>query len=178
MSKINIQLTGIGAELVLGRYMPNDNTIFNDWRDFFHYNDLIHEAELISEHVSELLILQDEEVIFKGIIPETKFLPQKSFSPKFYPLAIYLKTECAEYAVYQYEFETDNFDPDKLFFEIQDYDSIFQLGRSYIANMLYDKQKLQLEWASGKRIGEACFICRRNEGNLEPIYDAIKKLEL
>ena len=178
MTKINIQLTGIGAELVLGKYMPKDQTIFNDWQDFYRYNDLIHEAELLSEHVAELLIRQDEEVIFKGIIPETKFQSQKSFMPKLFPLAIYLKTECAEYAVYQCEFEAEDFDPDKLFFETQDYGKLFKVGRSYITNMLYDNQKLQLEWVSGKRIGEACYICRCNEGDLEPIFDAIKRVEL
>ena len=79
MSKIKIQISGVAAELVLGNYMPKDATIFNDWQEFFHFNDMIHETQLLSEHVSEIEIRQDEVEIFKGKIPDTQFQPQKSY---------------------------------------------------------------------------------------------------
>ena len=56
MSKINIQLTGIAAELVLGNYMPKDSTIFNDWMEFYHFNDIIHETQLLTDYISEIEI--------------------------------------------------------------------------------------------------------------------------
>ena len=80
MSKINIQLSGVAAELVLGNYMPKDSTIYNDWLEFYHFNDIIHETQLLSEYISEIEIKQDEVIVFKGKIPDTSFLPVKSLS--------------------------------------------------------------------------------------------------
>src|ERR1035437_2319618 len=107
MSNIKIQLTGVAAELTLGNYMPNDTTIFNNWEDFYHYNDLIHVSQLLPHHISEIEIQQDDKVIIKGKIPKTSYFPQKSFSPVLVHRALYLRTECAEHAVYKCEFETE-----------------------------------------------------------------------
>ena len=77
MSKIKIRITGIAAELALGNYMPKDATIFNDWQEFFHFDDLIHETQLLAEHVTEIEIKQDDVMIFTGKIPDAKFQSQK-----------------------------------------------------------------------------------------------------
>lgn len=176
MSKIKIQLSGVGAELVLGDYMPKDTTIFNDWQEFFHYNDLIHYSQLMMEHVSEIEIKQDDEVVFRGKIPAVCILPQKSYSPALVQRALYLRTECVEQAIYHCEFEADNFDRMKLQFETQDYDFLFKTGKSFLFKMLYDEKELELEWMSGKALGNICLLCRYENGYLIPIYDAIKKL--
>ncbi|MDP4240029.1 MAG: hypothetical protein Q8904_11225 [Bacteroidota bacterium] len=176
MSKINIKLSGVAAELVLGNYMPKDATIFNDWQDFFHFNDLIHETQLLAEHIAEIEIRQDEEMVFKGKIPGSKLQPLKSFSPVLVQRALYLRTECAEQAVYQCEFETDGFDKEKLFFDTQDYDLLFKVGKSFISNVRYDNQSFPLEWVSAQPIGNICLLCRCDAGYLVPVYDAIKKV--
>jgi hypothetical protein len=176
MSKIKIQISGVGAELVLGNYMPGDETIYNDWQEFFHFNDVIHESQLLSEHVSEIEIKQDELEIFKGKITDTQFQPQKSFSPVLVQLALYLRTECVEQSVFQCEFETENFDKNKLCFETQDYDLLFKVGRLFITGMVYDELPLSLEWVSAHPIGNICLLCRYENGHLVPVYDAIKKL--
>ena len=176
MSKINIQISGVGAELVLGNYMPKDATIFNDWLEFYHFNDLIHETQLLADYVSEIVINQDEVEIFRGKIPATIFMPQKSYSPVLVQHALYLRTECAERAVYECTFETENFDKNKLFFETQDYDLLFKVGKSFISGMLYDHQPFTLEWVSAHPIGDLCLLCRCENGYLVPVYDAVKKL--
>lgn len=176
MSKIRIQISGVGVELVLGNYMPKDATIFNDWQEFYHFNDIIHETQMLAEHVSEIMIMQDEEIVFKGKIPSIKFIPQKSFSPVLVHQALYLRTECAERAEYQCEFETDDFDKNKLFFETQDYDLLFKVGKSFITNVLYDHKSFPLEWVSAHPVGDICLLCRFENGYLVPVYDAVKKL--
>ena len=173
---IQLQLKGISAELTLGNYMPKDTTIFNNWEDFFHYNDLIHNSQLLMEHISEIEIKQDNEVIFTGKIPATSIQPQKSSSPAFENNALYLRTECAEEAIYQCSFETENFDKMKLVFETQDYDSIFKVSNSFLTKVLYDKNILDLEWKSAKPIGNICVLCRFENGYLTPIYDAVNKV--
>jgi len=176
MSKIKIQLSGVGAELVLGNYMPKDTTIFIDWQEFFHYNNLIHCSQLMMEHVSEIEIMQDEDVIFRGKIPAVSILPQKSYSPVLEHRALYLRTECVEQAIYHCEFETDNFERMKLKFETQDYDLLFKTGKSFLSKMLYDGKELELEWFSGNALGNICLLCRYEDGYLIPIFDAVKKL--
>lgn len=176
MSKIKIRITGIGAELALGNYMPRDATIFNDWQEFFHFDDLIHETQLLTEYVAEIEIRQDDVVVFTGKIPDTKFQSQKSYSPVLVPQALYLRTECAEQAVYQCEFEMDDFDKNKLFFETQDYDLLFKVGKSFVIQVLYDHQPFPLEWISGKPVGNICLLCRFQDGYLVPVYDALKKM--
>lgn len=178
MSKINIKLSGIGAELVLGNYMPKDSTIFNDWQEFYHFNDLIHETQMLSEHVSEIEVRQDEEIVFKGRIPGTSFLPQKSISPVLVQGALYLRTECAEQTVFQCEFPTENFDKSRLLFETQDHDLLFRVGKSFITKVVYDEQSFPLEWVSAKPIGNICILCRFDNGYLVPVYDAVKKIGL
>jgi len=176
MSKIKIRITGIAAELALGNYMPKDATIFNDWQEFFHFDDLIHETQLLAEHVTEIEIKQDDVMIFTGKIPDAKFQSQKSYSPVLVPQALYLRTECAEQAVYQCEFEMDDFDKNKLFFETQDYDLLFKVGKSFVTQILYDHQPFPLEWVSGKPVGNICLLCRFQDGYLVPVYDAVKKV--
>ena len=176
MSKINIQISGVSAELVLGNYMPKDSTIYNDWMEFFHFNDLIHETQLLTGYVTEIEIKQDDIIMFKGKSPTSKFLPINSYSPVLVHHALYLRTECAENAVYQCEFDTDHFDKNKLFFETQDYDLLFKVGNSFICNVLYDHIQLPLEWISGHTIGDICLLCRFEDGYLIPVYDAIKKI--
>lgn len=176
MSKINIQISGVGAELVLGNYMPKDATIFNDWQEFYHFNDLIHETQLMAGYVSEIVIKQDDVVLFQGKIPDTKFFPRKSFSPVLVPQALYLRTECAEQAVYKCEFEMENFNKNNLFFETQDYDLLFKVGKSFIVGVLYERQTFPLEWVSAHPLGDICLLCRCENGYLVPVYDAVKKV--
>ena len=178
MSKIKIQISGVGAELVLGSYMPGDATIFNDWQEFYHFNDLIHETQLLVEYVSEIEIKVDDLVLFRGKIPDTKFIPQKSCSPLMIEQGIYLRTECAENAVYQSEFEIESFDKNKLFFETQDYDLLFKVGNAFISHLIYDQVSYPLEWVSAHPIGDICLLCRFDNGYLVPFYDAVKKLKL
>lgn len=176
MSKINIQLTGVAAELALGNYMPKDATIFNNWEDFYHYNDLIHCSQLLTEHITEIQIKQDDQLIFTGQIPESQIKQQKSSSPVLEHRALYLRTECVEQAVYQCEFEVDSFDKMKLFFKTQDYDLLFKVGKSFLTEITYNDQKLTLEWAKGKPVGNICLLCRFENGYLVPLYDAVNKL--
>jgi len=175
MSNINITLSGVSAELVLGNYMPKDATIFNDWQEFYHFNDLIHETQLLADYVSEIVIKQDDAIVFQGKIPGMKFIPQKSFSPVLVQHALYLRTECAEHAVYECTFEMADFDKNKLFFETQDYDLLFKVGKSFITGLLYDQQPYPLEWVSAKPAGDLCLLCRCENGFLVPVYDAVKK---
>ncbi len=177
MSKIQIQLTGVAAELTLGNYMPKDATIFNNWEDFYHYNDLIHVSQLLVEHISEIKIMENEEVVFTGKIPIAHILQQKSTAPVLVERSVYLRTECAEQAVYRCEFETNDFNKMKLKFETQDYDLLFKVGKSYLSKVLYDNQELDLEWISGKPLGNICLLCRFENGFLVPLYDAVKKLQ-
>jgi len=177
MPQINIQLTGVAAELTLGNYMPTDPTIMNNWEDFYHYNDLIHVSQLITEHISEIQIKQDDKVIFTGLIPSNHINAQKSVSPIFVQRALYLRTECAEQAVYECSFETENFDRNKLFFETQDYDLLFKVGKSFLSKIIYDGKKHNIEWVSGKPVGNICLLCRFENGYLVPLFDAINKIE-
>ena len=176
MSKIKIQLTGVAAELVLGSYMPKDATIFNNWEEFFHYNDLIHVSQLLMEHISEIEIKQDDVVIFTGKIPNAHTVAQKSTSPVLVNKALYLRTECAEQAVYLCEFEADGFDKTKLNLETQDYDMLFKVGKSFLAKVTYEGKALPLEWVSAKPAGNICVLCRFETGYLIPVYDAVNKL--
>jgi len=176
MSRITIQLTGVAAELVLGSYMPKDATIFNNWEEFFHYNDLIHVSELLVEHISKIEIMLDDAVIFSGLIPSSQIRQQKSECPVLVDKGLYLRTECAEQAVYKCEFDTDDFDKRKLFFETQDYDLLFKVGSSYLAKIVYENKEISLEWVTGKPVGNICLLCRFENGYLVPIYDAVNKL--
>jgi len=176
MAKIHIQLTGVAAELTLGNYMPKDATIFNNWEDFYHFNDLVHCSQLLVEHISEIQITQDEQVIFTGKIPVAQFHAQKSFSPILLNRALYLRTECAEQAVYNCSFEVDKFDKMKLIFETQDYDMLFKVGQAFLSKILYDGKELELEWISGEPLGNICLLCRFENGYLVPIYDAVNNL--
>ncbi len=176
MTKIKILLTGVAAELVLGTYMPKDATIFNNWEEFYHFNNLIHESQLLMEHITEIKIQQDEEVIFTGKIPATNIVAQKSSSPVLVQQALYLRTECAEQAVYRCEFEAENFEKKNLFFETQDYGFLFKVGSSFLAKVIYKGTELEPEWISGKPVGNICVLCRNANGYLVPIYDAINRL--
>ena len=176
MSTIQIKLTGVAAELSLGNYMPKDATIFNNWEDFYHFNDLIHVSQLLAEHISEIQIRCDGEVIFTGQIPESQLIPQKSFTPALQQNSLYLRTECAEQAVYKCEFEVDNFDKMKLFFETQDYDLLFKVGKSFLTKIIYTEKELTLDWESAKPIGNICVLCRAENGYLIPVYDAVNKI--
>jgi hypothetical protein len=176
MSKISIQLTGVAAELTLGNYMPKDTTIFKNWEDFYHYNDLIHESQLLAEHISEVQISRDGEVIFTGQISPAHIRPQKSISPVLQHRALYLRTECAEQAVYRCEFEAGDFDKNKLGFETQDYDMLFKVGNSFLSKVLYDGREVSAEWISGKPVGNICLLCRFENGYLVPLYDAVNKI--
>jgi len=177
MSKITIQLSGVAAELALGNYMPSDPTIMNNWEDFYHYNDLIHASQLLTDYISEIQIKKDDEVIFTGKIPTAHIRQQKSILPVLEQRALYLRTECAEQAVYQCVFETDNFDKKELYFDTQDYDQLFKIGKSFLSKVLYAENELNLEWISAKPVGNICVLCRFENGYLVPLYDAINKVE-
>lgn len=172
---IEIQIKGIAAELTLGNYMPTDSSIFNNWEDFYHYNDLIHQSQLMMEHVAEIQIKQDGEVVFTGKIPAVYIHAQKSFSPVMENRALYLRTECVEEAIFHCQFEIENFDKKKLRFETQDYDALFKVGQSFLSKMKYDDNVLNLEWKSAKPIGNICVLCRFENGYFVPVYDAVNK---
>lgn len=174
--KIKLEIKGVGAELALGNYMPKDPTIYNDWQEFYHYDDLIHESQLLSDYVSEIVIWKDDKEFFKGKIPANQFKTQKSFSPAMEQDLLYLRTECAENAVFSAEFETTEFDKNKLFFETQDYDLLFKVGKSFITNIIYENRKIDLEWKSATPVGNICLLCKFNAGYLVPVYDAINKV--
>lgn len=176
MQKITIQLTGVAAELALGNYMPKDATIFNNWEDFYHFNDLIHVSQLLTDHISEIQISCDGEVVFSGQISPAHIRPQKSISPVLQHRALYLRTECAEQAVYRCEFETESFDKNLLSFETQDYDHLFKVGKSFLNKVQYDGRELGTEWISGKPVGNICVLCRFENGYLVPLYDAVNKI--
>ncbi|MEI8273627.1 MAG: hypothetical protein WCG08_13480, partial [Paludibacter sp.] len=89
---------------------------------------------------------------------------------------LYLRTECAEQAVYQCEFEAEQFDKMKLFFETQDYDLLFKVGNSFISKIIYEDKVLHLEWVSAKPVGNICLLCRAENGFLVPVYDAVGKI--
>ncbi len=177
MPRINIEIKGVAAELVLGNYMPTDSTIQHNWEEFYHYNDLIHSTQLITEHVSNIRIQKDEEIIFDGRIPEKVIKLQKSFCPVMVHRALYLRTECAEEAVFEANFECDNFEISKLIVETQEYDLIFKVGKSFIQKLNYDGKAIELDWKIGKPIGNICLLCRFENGYLVPIYDAVRKIE-
>ncbi len=177
MERIEIEIKGVSAELVLGSYMPDDPTIYNEWQEFFRYDDLIHESQLLSDYVSEITIRKDGEQVFTGHIPSGKFKPRKSFMPAMEQGALYLRTECVENAEYRCEFETESFDLNKLFFDTQDYDLLFKVGKSFVTNPVYDNKPLELTWVSGKPVGNLCLLCRFDNGYLVPVYDAVNKVE-
>jgi hypothetical protein len=176
MSSVTIQIKGIAAELVLDNYMPADATIFNNWEDFYHFNDLIHVSQLLTEHISEIEIRVDKHVVYKGKIPPKAMCSQKSFSPVLVERALYLRTECAEQAVYSVEFEAESFDINKLTFETQDYDELFKVGKSFIVNVIYDGKNIEMTWKSATPVGNICLLCRFENGYLIPVFDAIKKI--
>lgn len=175
MSNITIQFTGVAAELVLGNYMPKDATIFNNWEEFFHYNNLIHVSQLLTEHISEMEIKQDDIVVFSGQLSPAHIFPQKSTAPALQQRALYLRTECAEQAIYSCTFEAENFDKTKLRFETQDYDLLFKVGNSFLSKVIYNDNELPLEWVSATPLGNICVLCRFENGYLVPVYDAINK---
>lgn len=177
MSKISLKIKGIAAELALGHYMPTDSTIMNNWQEFYHYNDLIHTSQLLTNHISELVITLGDSILYSGKIPAGNIMPQKSYTPAMVHRALYLRTECAEEAVYQCEIEVENFDLTRLVFQTQDYDMLFKVGQSFLSALFYDNQPLNLEWISGKPLGNICLLCRFENGFLVPVYDAIKKIE-
>jgi len=174
--KIKLEIKGVSAELVLGNYMPKDPTIYENWQEFFRYDDLIHESQLLSDYVNEITIWKNDERIFKGKIPISQFKSQKSFSPVMEQNALYLRTECAENAVYSAEFDIDDFDLNKLYFETQDYDMFFKLGKAFITNILYNDKKFKLEWKEAVSIGNICLLCKFENGYLAPVYDAVNKI--
>ncbi|NDV46459.1 hypothetical protein D0T49_05315 [Paludibacter sp. 221] len=175
MQHIKIEIKGVSAELALGNYMPKDPTIYENWEDFYHYDDIIHESLLLSEYVNELTIFKDGEQTFKGHIPASQFKAQKSISPVMEQGSLYLRTECVENAVYTCEFDVEEFDITKLFFETQDYDSFFKVGKSFITNALYDGKVIKPEWQSAVPVGNICLLCRFENGYLIPQYDAVGK---
>ena len=176
MSVITIEIKGVSAELALGNYMPGDSTILNDWQEFFHYNDLIHESQLLSDYITEIIIKQGDEVICQRKNPPFfKQEKQKSFCPVMEQDKFYLRTELVENAVYKAEFEVEDFDISKLAFETQDYDLLFKVGNSFVNGLLYNNRKVDLIWEKGEPVGNICLLCKFGYGYLVPVYDAVKK---
>lgn len=176
MANIHIQISAVGVELVLGTYLPHDTFIFSDWQEFYRYNDIIHSAHIIADHVKNIKITVDGEVLYEGIIPHNQFVEQKSFSPFLVPESLYLRTECVEECVCSCTFESDIFELDKLLFETQDYDFLFKVSQKFINKITYNSVPLEFEWTAKKAIGNICLLCRYNAGYLHPLYDAVNKL--
>ncbi len=177
MQKIKIAITGVAAELVLGNYMPTDATIMNEWSEFYHYNDVMHDSQLIMSHLREVTITCDDVIDFQNVIPDTQVVRQKTIMPALIDGGLYLKTECVEEAQYLCEFEANEFDIEKVVFQTQDYDHFFKVGTDFLVNIRYDTQIIKPEWVSGKPVGNLCLLCRFENGYLIPIYDAIAKVE-
>lgn len=177
MSHITIQLSGIAAELVLGNYMPTDPTIMKNWEEFYHYNDLIHTSQLLMQYINNIEVKVDDKTLYSGKIPASSIHAQKSFCPVIVDRALYLRTECAEEAIYSCEFDTENFDLQLLTFETQDYDFLFKVGNAFLDKIFYNGLPLQAEWQSGKPAGNICLLCRCENGYLVPLFDAINKKE-
>jgi hypothetical protein len=175
MANIKIQLKGVGVELALGNYPKTDTKIFEEWTEFFNYNNLVHNSHLIVEHLSAVIITEDEIEVYNGKIKSFQLRHQKSHVPNFEQGGLYLRTECVEQAVYQCAFTTDRFDISKLIFETQDFDQLFKTGKSFLTNIHYQEQSLELEWISAEPIGNICLLCRYENAYLLPIYDAITK---
>jgi hypothetical protein len=175
MASIKIQLKGVGVELALGNYPKTDTKIFEEWTEFFNYNNLIHNSHLIIEHLSEIIVTEDDIQVFKGKLSPSQLHKQISHTPAFEQGSLYLRTECVEQALYQCEFTTENFDISKLIFETQDFDFLFKTGKSFLASLKYKEQALELEWISADPIGNVCLLCRFENGYLVPIYDAVTK---
>jgi hypothetical protein len=174
--KIKIKITGVGAELVMGNYLTYDTLIFTNWEEFYHYNDVLHQAQLLIEHITEIEITNDGVSLYKGLIPKNAIFPQKSYSPLFEQGAFYLRTECVEQCVYTCNFETEDLDLSNFRFESQDYNMLFKVGKSFLVELSYANQPLTLEWHSGKPIGNICLLCKYDSGYLVPVYDAVNKI--
>ncbi|MDD2996012.1 MAG: hypothetical protein PHP99_07350 [Paludibacter sp.] len=177
MQKIKISISGVAAEIVLGNYMPTDSTIMNNWEDFYHYNDLVHKSLLLADYVSNIAISVDGSEVYSGKIPANAFNAEKSIVPAMQERALYLRTECVENAVFECEFETENFDKQKLTFFTQDYDHLFKVATSFITEIRYENTKIELNWAKAEPVGNICLLCRFENGYLVPVYDAIRKIE-
>jgi hypothetical protein len=175
MGVVKIQLKGVGAELALGEYPKTDTKIFEEWTEFFNYNNLVHNSHLLQDHLSEVIITEDEIQVYKGKLTDCTKSVQKSFEPPFEEGHLYLRTECVEQAVYECEFTTDEFDINKLVIETQEYDHLFKTAKAFISNLFYDDELLRLEWLSADSIGNICLLCKYENGYLIPIYDAITK---
>lgn len=176
MNKYKIELKGVAVELVLGDYMPTDTTILNNWEEFYHYNNLLHVSQLIPEHLTELSVFENNQLIFKNNSHLFKKVAERSFSPVMIQDALYLRTECAENAIFSCELEADGFDFTKIQFHTQDYDGLFRTGKSFLSFLSYENLKITPEWQSGIPIGNICLVCRFENGYLIPEYDAIKKV--
>lgn len=175
MSYIKITIKGIAAELVLGNYLPSDKTIFSNWEEFFHYNDVMHVSQLIADHISEIEILKNKKLLYKGKVPANQFVSEKSFMPNMTEQGVYLRTECIENAVYSASFEIENFDISKLQFFTQDYELIFKTAKEFVTQVRYDGVKQELNWESGTPVGNVCLLCGFQNGYLVPLYDAVTK---
>ena len=168
-------MKGVAAELVLGSYLPSDKNIFNNWEEFYHYNDILHSSQLIADYISDIEIVINDKTQYKGKIPAKQFTKEKSILPKMTEGGIYLRTECIENATYKIEFETENFDLNKLIFSTQDYESLFKSATDFVSAVNYDQKPLELEWISGEPVGNICLLCGYERGFLIPMYDAITK---
>lgn len=175
MSKIQITIKGVAAELVLGNYLPVDKTIFNNWEEFYHYNDILHTSQLVADYISEIEISIDEKSHFKGKIPAKQFVKDKSFLPNMTEGGVYLRTECIENAVYAVETEIEDFNLNNLSFVTQDYEMLFKSAKDFVSSIKYDNKQLDISWISGKPVGNICLLCGFQNGFLVPMYDAITK---
>lgn len=177
MATIKIQIKGVAAELALGNYKASDTTIMNNWEDFYHYNELVHQSLLLADHIKLINIEVDGKLLYTGKIPALQFEKQRSYRPHLMDQALYLRTECAENALFECEFEADSFDKTKLKFETQDYDLLFKVGEHFVAKLIYEDQELDLNWVSAQSVGSICVLCKYDQGFLVPMYDAIRKIE-
>ena len=175
MSKIKITIKGVAAELVLGSYLPSDKTIYTNWEDFYKYNDVLHASQLVADYISDIEILEDEKLIYKGKIPAKQFVKEKSFLPNMTENGVYLRTECVENATYEIETEIVGFDISKLTFSTQDYELLFKTATDFVTHVMYDNTPLELTWLKGKPVGNICLLCGFRNGFLVPLYDAITK---
>ena len=176
MKRLVIEIKGVAAELVLGNYEPTDLTIMNDWAEFYHYNNVMHDSLLITSHVRDVKINWDGETVFQGLLPSNQVVCQQTMIPALIDQSLYLKTECVEEALYVCEFDIEEFHLADVIFETQDFDQLFKVGQDFLSVIRYENQIKKPEWVSGKPIGNLCLLCQFTGGYFIPKYDAIAKV--
>lgn len=175
MALVEVTMKGVAAELVLGSYLPSDKTIFANWEDFYNYNNLLHETQLVSEYIEFLTVKVNGVQVYTGKVPANLLCVEKSFTPVLLPNTMYLRTECVERAEFVAKFDADDFNIQGLKFHVQEYDGLFKTASAFLSSISYESKQLELVWSKAQPIGNLCVLCGFSDGYLFPVYDAVNK---